>query len=47
MILTGRHRLIALKYCYLNGYVKNIEIQFPILKGNIKIRNLNYNFKKK
>ena len=42
MILTGRHRLVALKYCYLKGYVKNIQLNFPILEGKFKIRNLNY-----
>ena len=43
MILTGRHRLVALKYCYLKGYVKDVTVKFPILKGNSIIRNLNLN----
>ena len=43
MILTGRHRLVALKYCYIKGYVDNISLQFPVLQGHNKIRNLNYN----
>lgn len=45
MILTGRHRLVALKYCFLKGYIKNISFKFPILEGKSKIRNLNYKFK--